>query len=84
MLQARLATRAYLNSVLKSPERRPDCTPYLLLHPAGTQVRGTVLLFHGFTGTPKQVGRRLLYPMLDGNRAHLPCFRCEPSPFHSG
>ena len=52
----------YISSILQIPEsiadgfyRRPWASPSYSLHPPGKGIRGTVLLFHGFTSRPHQM-----------------------------
>lgn len=46
---------AYIRTVKANPNYRPDSAPYYGFHEAEKAVRGTVLIFHGFSAKPNQL-----------------------------
>jgi dienelactone hydrolase len=46
---------AYIQSVEANPNYREGSTPFYRFHDAGEEVRGTVLIFHGFSAKPHQM-----------------------------
>ncbi len=46
---------AYIQSVEANPNYRKGSTPFYRFHDAGEEVRGTVLIFHGFSAKPHQM-----------------------------
>jgi alpha-beta hydrolase superfamily lysophospholipase len=52
---------AYIQTIASSPDRREGAYPYYLFHAADTPVRGTVLMFHGFSARPHQMARLASY-----------------------
>jgi pimeloyl-ACP methyl ester carboxylesterase len=53
--QTRQRIDDYIHSIDIHPDRRVGSYPYYLFHDAGQAVRGTVLMFHGFSGIPHQM-----------------------------
>ncbi|MDJ0619070.1 MAG: alpha/beta hydrolase [Calothrix sp. MO_192.B10] len=45
----------YIRSVESNPNFRPGSTPYYGFHEPGKAIRGTVLIFHGFSAKPPQM-----------------------------
>ncbi|MDY6938259.1 MAG: alpha/beta hydrolase [Cyanobacteriota bacterium] len=64
--RARQQINAYLQSIDSNPDRRFGAYPYYLFHEAGTPIRGTVMLFHGFTARPHQMWRLADYLFQNG------------------
>lgn len=52
---------AYVQSIDSNPDRREGAYPYYLFHEPDTPVRGTVLMFHGFSARPHQMSRLASY-----------------------
>ncbi len=55
--QTRQRIDAYIQTIASSPDRREGAFPYYLFHEANTPVKGTVLMFHGFSAEPHQMAR---------------------------
>lgn len=51
----------HLAEVRSHPDQRPGAHSYYHFHPAGEAVRGTVLIFHGFSSRPHQMWRLANY-----------------------
>lgn len=64
--QTRQRIDAYIQIIASSPDRREGAFPYYLFHDAGTPVRGTVLMFHGFSARPHQMARLADYLYRNG------------------
>lgn len=64
--QTRQRIDAYIQTIASSPDRREGAFPYYLFHDAGTPVRGTVLMFHGFSARPHQMARLADYLYRNG------------------
>lgn len=57
---------AYIQSIDANPNRRAGAYPYYRFHEAGKPIRGTVLMFHGFSGKPDQMWRLAEYLYQNG------------------
>lgn len=57
---------AYIHTIAARPDRRDGAFPYYLFHGADTPVRGTVLMFHGFSAKPHQMSRLADYLFRNG------------------
>ncbi|MBD1875979.1 alpha/beta fold hydrolase [Nodosilinea sp. FACHB-131] len=57
---------AYVQTIAARPDRRDGAFPYYLFHEANTPVRGTVLMFHGFSAKPHQMSRLANYLFRNG------------------
>lgn len=57
---------AYIQSIDANSEHRAGAYPYYQFHEAGEQIRGTVLIFHGFSGKPHQMWRLADYLFRNG------------------
>jgi alpha-beta hydrolase superfamily lysophospholipase len=57
---------AYVQTIASSPDQRAGAFPYYLFHGAGTPVKGTVLMFHGFSARPHQMARLADYLFRNG------------------
>jgi len=57
---------AYIQTIASHPDRREGAFPYNLMHDAGTPIRGTVLMFHGFSARPHQMARLADYLYRNG------------------
>ena len=51
----------HLADVRSHPDQRPGAHPYYRFHPVGEPIRGTVLIFHGFSARPHQMWRLANY-----------------------
>lgn len=66
-LQAtRQRIETYVQTIAARPDRRDGAFPYYLFHEAGTPVKGTVLMFHGFSAKPHQMSRLADYLFRNG------------------
>lgn len=48
---------AYIASIDQNPERRDGAYPYYQFHEPGKPIKGTVIMFHGFSNKPDQMWR---------------------------
>ncbi|BAU40432.1 esterase [Leptolyngbya sp. O-77] len=64
--QAREAIAAYVRQIESSPDRREGAYPYCLFHEPGQPIRGTVMMFHGFSAKPHQMWRLADYLFRNG------------------
>ncbi len=64
--QAKAAIDAYIRSIDSNPEHRDGAYPYYLFHEPGQAVRGTVMMFHGFSAKPHQMWRLADYLFRNG------------------
>ncbi|MGA7934572.1 MAG: alpha/beta hydrolase [Kovacikia sp.] len=71
--QTRQAIDTYISSIAHHPERREGAYPYYLFHAAGQPIRGTVLLFHGFSRRPHQLWRLADYLFHNGFNVYQCC-----------
>jgi pimeloyl-ACP methyl ester carboxylesterase len=55
--QSKAAIDAYIQRIDSNPDRRQGAYPYYRFHETGQPIRGTVLLFHGFSARPHQMWR---------------------------
>ncbi|MBD2106943.1 alpha/beta fold hydrolase [Nodosilinea sp. FACHB-13] len=56
----------YVQTIAARPDRRDGAFPYYLFHGADTPVKGTVLMFHGFSAKPHQMSRLADYLFRNG------------------
>ncbi|MGG6241409.1 alpha/beta fold hydrolase [Nodosilinea sp. AN01ver1] len=71
LTQAQLQTTrqridAYIQTLASHPDRREGALPYYLFHDANTPIKGTVLMFHGFSAKPHQMSRLADYLFRNG------------------
>lgn len=66
LTQTRQRIDAYIQSIDANPNHRAGAYPYYRFHEAGQPVRGTVLMFHGFSGKPDQMWRLADYLFQNG------------------
>lgn len=66
LTQTRQKIDAYIQSIDTNPNHRAGAYPYYLFHEAGKAIRGTVLMFHGFSGKPDQMWRLADYLFRNG------------------
>lgn len=59
--QTKQAIDAYIQTIASHPDRREGAYPYYLFHAAGTPIRGTILMFHGFSARPHQMAKLAAY-----------------------
>lgn len=57
---------AYVQTIAARPDRRAGAFPYYLFHAENTPIRGTVLMFHGFSAKPHQMSRLADYLFRNG------------------
>ena len=57
---------AYIQTLASHPDRREGALPYYLFHDADTPIKGTVLMFHGFSAKPHQMSRLADYLFRNG------------------
>jgi alpha-beta hydrolase superfamily lysophospholipase len=57
---------AHIHTIASSPDRRDGAFPYYLFHEANTPVKGTALMFHGFSAQPHQMARLADYLFRNG------------------
>ncbi len=55
--QTQAAIDAHIEQISHHPDQRAGAYPYTLFHPVGTEIQGTVLMFHGFSARPHQMWR---------------------------
>ncbi|MBD1917777.1 MULTISPECIES: alpha/beta fold hydrolase [Cyanophyceae] len=56
----------YVQTIAARPDRRDGAFPYYLFHEANTPIKGTVLMFHGFSAKPHQMSRLADYLFRNG------------------
>jgi pimeloyl-ACP methyl ester carboxylesterase len=66
LTQTRQKIDAYIQSIDANPNHRAGAYPYYRFHEAGQSIRGTVLIFHGFSGQPGQMWRLADYLFQNG------------------
>jgi len=66
------AIDAYIHSVEANPDHRSGAYPYYRLHDPGQPIRGTVLIFHGFSASPHQMWRLADYLFSNGFNFYQP------------
>ena len=66
LIQTRNKIDAYIQSIDANPNHRAGAYPYYRFHEAGEQIRGTVIIFHGFSGQPEQMWRLAEYLFQNG------------------
>lgn len=66
------AIDAYVQSIAVHPDRREGAYPYYLFHQPGEEIRGTVMLFHGFSAKPHQLWRLADYLFRNGFNVYQP------------
>jgi len=70
--QTKQAIDAYIRSIDANPYRRDGAYPYYLFHEVGQPIRGTVLMFHGFSAKPHQMWRLANYLFNNGFNVYQP------------
>ncbi len=70
--QAKQAIAANISSINSNPDRREGAYPYALFHDPGQPIRGTVMLFHGFSAKPHQMWRLADYLFQNGFNVYQP------------
>ncbi|QIZ71955.1 serine aminopeptidase domain-containing protein [Oxynema aestuarii] len=60
------AINAYLETIARHGDRREWAYPYYLFHDPGKPIRGTVMMFHGFSAKPHQMWRLADYLFHNG------------------
>ncbi|NEO32812.1 MAG: alpha/beta hydrolase [Symploca sp. SIO3C6] len=64
--QTKQAIDGYIGSLFNHPDRRIGAFPYYKFHEPGEAIRGTIMLFHGFSGKPHQLWRLADYLFNNG------------------
>ena len=64
--QTKQAIDVHLQRIDAHPDRRFGAYPYYLFHEADTPIRGTVMIFHGFSAKPHQMWRLADYLFRNG------------------
>ncbi|MBM0742787.1 alpha/beta hydrolase [Phormidium sp. CLA17] len=70
--QTKAAIAAYVDRIDRNPERRDGAYPYCLFHEPGQPIRGTVMMFHGFSAKPHQLWRLADYLFRNGFNVYQP------------
>lgn len=78
LAQTQAAIDAYIRRIDQSPYRREGAYPYYRFHPAGQPIRGTVMLFHGFSAKPHQMWRLTEYLFQNGFNVYQPSIAGHP------
>jgi pimeloyl-ACP methyl ester carboxylesterase len=66
------AMDAYISSIAQHPDRRDGAYPYYRFHAPGQPIRGTVMIFHGFSAKPHQMWRLTDYLFENGFNVYQP------------
>lgn len=66
LIQTRKKIDAYIQSIDANPNHRAGAYPYYRFHDAGQPIRGTVIIFHGFSAKPEQMWRLADYLFQNG------------------
>ncbi|HEY9902923.1 MAG TPA: alpha/beta fold hydrolase [Candidatus Sericytochromatia bacterium] len=66
LTQTRQKIDAYIQSIDANPNHRVGAYPYYRFHEVGQTIRGTVLIFHGFSSKPDQMWRLADYLFQNG------------------
>ncbi|MBW4522849.1 MAG: alpha/beta fold hydrolase [Scytolyngbya sp. HA4215-MV1] len=64
--QTKQAIESYIRSIDSHPDRRDGAYPYYLIHEPAQPIRGTVMIFHGFSAKPHQMWRLATYLFENG------------------
>ncbi|MBW4443683.1 MAG: alpha/beta hydrolase [Plectolyngbya sp. WJT66-NPBG17] len=70
--QTKSAINAHIQSLNQNPDRREGALPYYLFHEPGRPIRGTVMIFHGFSAKPHQMWRLADYLFQNGFNVYQP------------
>lgn len=70
--QTKSAIDAHIASLNQHPDRREGAMPYYLFHEPGRPIRGTVMIFHGFSARPHQMWRLADYLFQNGFNVYQP------------
>ncbi|MGG6264752.1 alpha/beta hydrolase [Leptolyngbya sp. AN03gr2] len=62
----------YIQSLNENLDRREGALPYYLFHEPGRPIRGTVMIFHGFSAKPHQMWRLADYLFQNGFNVYQP------------
>lgn len=66
------AIDTYIRSIDVNPHHRSGAYPYYRLHEPGQPIRGTVIIFHGFSASPHQMWRLADYLFSNGFNFYQP------------
>ena len=70
--QTEQAINAYIHSIDANPAHRSGAYPYYQFHPPGQPIRGTLLIFHGFSNKPHQMSLLANYLFQNGFNFYQP------------
>lgn len=70
--QTRSAIDHHIQSLNQNSDRRDGALPYYLFHNSGQPIRGTVMIFHGFSAKPHQMWRLADYLFRNGFNVYQP------------
>ncbi|MBD2080378.1 alpha/beta fold hydrolase [Leptolyngbya sp. FACHB-17] len=76
--QTKSAIDAYIQSLNQNPDGRDGALPYYLFHEPGRSIRGTVMIFHGFSAKPHQMWRLADYLFRNGFNVYQPSIAGHP------
>jgi len=76
--QAKAAIDAHIQSLNQNLDRRDGALPYYLFHEAGRPIRGTGIIFHGFSAKPHQMWRLADYLFQNGFNVYQPSIAGHP------
>lgn len=70
--RAQTAIAAHVRRIDQHPEKRVGAYPYSLFHAPDQPIRGTVMIFHGFSAKPHQMWRLADYLFRNGFNVYQP------------
>ncbi|HEY9906033.1 MAG TPA: hypothetical protein V6D18_00330 [Thermosynechococcaceae cyanobacterium] len=70
--RTKAAIESYVHSIDQNPDRRVGAYPYYLFHEPEKPIRGTVMIFHGFSAKPHQMWRLADYLFRNGFNVYQP------------
>ncbi len=73
--QTQQRINAYVQTIASSPDHREGAFPYSLFHEANAPIKGTVLMFHGFSARPHQMSRLANYLFGNGFNVYQAALR---------
>jgi pimeloyl-ACP methyl ester carboxylesterase len=76
--QTKAAIESYVRSIDQNGDRRVGAYPYYLFHEPGEPIRGTVMVFHGFSAKPHQMWRLADYLFRSGFNVYQPAIAGHP------
>lgn len=70
--QTKSTIDTHIQSLNQNSDRRDGALPYYLFHEPGRPIRGTVMIFHGFSAKPHQMWRLADYLFQNGFNVYQP------------